>query len=276
MDTNVQISPIQPSDNPIALPCSRCHGTTQHRTVAGLERQSLLLTGSNDDPSSSIDEQIQEQWLLTTCLGCNAVALARRVYDLGSLCPSFEGEYVPSEIEIAYDEQASQSPADEPDSRSVEAVAQLLRNASHALNRWTWETDPRVKNGTARQWHIDHEYHVQNLVWTLLSPTYTGLLKEVEAGMTGRRRGRADLAIPRLRLAIEIKFWYPDESQQELIEELAKARSLYLARNTAYDHLLCFIWDEQRRSEQHEEIRQGMENIRITETIIIPRPGSWT
>lgn len=48
---------------------------------------------------------------------------------------------------------------------SITDVVTVLQRVSAGLDQWTWEDQPRVRNGTARQWHVDHEYHVQNLLW---------------------------------------------------------------------------------------------------------------
>jgi len=48
---------------------------------------------------------------------------------------------------------------------SVEGLVRLLERVPAGLRKWTWEIQPRTAGGTIRQWHIDHEYHVQNLLW---------------------------------------------------------------------------------------------------------------
>ena len=74
------------------------------------------------------------------------------------------------------------------------------------LRKWTWETEPRTTNGTARQWHIDHEYHVQNLLWVLLAPIFPDLDDEQYLTKIGQKNPRADLYIPSMRIIVEVKF----------------------------------------------------------------------
>ena len=58
----------------------------------------------------------------------------------------------------------------------------------------------------ARQWHVDNEYHVQNLLWVLLAPIFPDLDDEQYLTKIGQKNPRADLYIPSMKLIVEAKF----------------------------------------------------------------------
>src|SRR5207248_1237900 len=89
------------------------------------------------------------------------------------------------------------------DRPTIPQVARLLRRVPNALAQWTWEDKPRTGKGDARQWHVDHEYHVQNLLWCILSPLFPDLKPEDYTPKVGPYQPRADLGIPSLRLIVE-------------------------------------------------------------------------
>ncbi|MFM0549671.1 hypothetical protein P0D69_01705 [Paraburkholderia sediminicola] len=61
-----------------------------------------------------------------------------------------------------------------------------------------------------------------------------------------------------------------------LIGELAQDASLYLARGGSgrYHHVLPFVWDDSRRTEEYAKFLQGLEQMEgIVHPVIIARPG---
>lgn len=110
---------------------------------------------------------------------------------------------------------------------SLDDVGRLLRRAGAALHQWTWEERSPVRGGTARQWHIDHEYHVQNFLWAILAPLFADLRREEYTEAVGPRQPRVDLGIPSLRLIVEAKFWRARDSASDFIEQIAADSSLY-------------------------------------------------
>src|SRR5205807_6759033 len=62
-----------------------------------------------------------------------------------------------------------------PDRITVADVVHLLERVPAGLRRWAWEDKPRTKAGEARKWHVDHEYHVQDLLYFLLAPIFPDL-----------------------------------------------------------------------------------------------------
>jgi len=62
-----------------------------------------------------------------------------------------------------------------PDRVTVDALVRMLRRVPAGLRKWTWEGTPRTPANPARRWHIDHEYHVRNFLWMVLSPIFPDL-----------------------------------------------------------------------------------------------------
>lgn len=158
---------------------------------------------------------------------------------------------------------------------SIGEVARLLRRASAALHQWTWEERAHVRGGTPRKWHVDNEYHVQNLLWAILAPVFADLRREEYMEQVGPRQPRTDLGIPSLRLIVEAKFWRERDSASDFIEQIAADASLYFAGEPRrYDHLLVFTWDDARRTEAHAELERGLRRLpRVVDAVTISRPG---
>jgi len=171
---------------------------------------------------------------------------------------------------------SQESPVSGPATWTVERVLELLRRFPRALERWTWEDTPMTsKQGAqARQWHIDHEYHVQNLLWSVLGPIFPDMEDEFYTEPIGQKHPRADLGLPSLGLVIEAKFLRASDKPQKVIEEIAADVSFYRAQGSKWQHIIPFIWDEGRRSEAHDTIQQGLAKLDgIAGTVIISRPG---
>lgn len=158
---------------------------------------------------------------------------------------------------------------------SIEDVCRILGRVPAAMRRWTWEERARTRGGEARKWHIDNEYHVQNLLYCLLAPVFPDLTDEDYTPSVGQMHPRADLGIPSLKLIVEVKFMRSGDSPQDMIEQIAADSSLYLVNGSCYRHIVAFIWDDSRRSEQHDLLRGGLKQLRgVIDAIIISRPGS--
>jgi hypothetical protein len=168
------------------------------------------------------------------------------------------------------------APVIAPNRATISQVSELLRHVPFALRRWTWESKPRTvrREAKARKWHIDHEYHVQNLLWTILAPIFPDLKDEDYSQGVGQKHPRMDICIPSLHLIIEAKFMRATMSPQEVIEEIAADASLYLTGNSNYKNIIAFIWDDARRSEQHEFMIQGLKQLPgVIDAIVISRPS---
>lgn len=161
---------------------------------------------------------------------------------------------------------------------SISQVSDLLRRIPAAMRRWTWESVSRTgrPGSQARQWHIDNEYHVQNLLWTILAPIFPDLDDEVYTPSVGQVTPRADLYVPNLKLLIEVKVMNQGKNPKNIIREVAEDASLYLQDPTRHQHILAFIWDETARTEQHELLIKGLRHIQgVVDAIVVSRPGGW-
>lgn len=156
-------------------------------------------------------------------------------------------------------------------------LIQVLQSASRGMKRWTFEHVKRTAKSEITRWHVDNEYHVQNLLWAILAPVFPDLEDEENLPSIGQMHPRADLGVPSLRTLIEVKFLRHrgQSGFTKIIEEIAADTSLYLSRTTEYDNIIAFVWDDCAQTEQHHELKSGIERIRgISAAIILPRPSS--
>lgn len=157
---------------------------------------------------------------------------------------------------------------------SLEDVSKLLKRVPAGFLRWTWDPKPRTKGGTPRQWYIENEYHVQNLLYFLLAAVFADIREEEYTRSVAQKKPRVDLEIPSLKLVIEIKFWYRKDKPQKIIEEIAADTSLYLAQGSPHEQMIAFIWDDSRRTEEHDLLESGIKNLNgIFDVVIVSRPG---
>ncbi len=159
---------------------------------------------------------------------------------------------------------------------AIPELCNLLRGVTAGLKKWTWEAKPRTKTSPeARKWHVDNEYHVQNLLWFLLAPVFPDLIDEDATPKVGPVQPRADIGIPSIRAIVEAKFMRPTDAPKEMIEQIAEDASLYLVPGSRYDVVIPFIWDDSRRTEYHPDMLNGLRQIAgVADAVIIPRPGS--
>lgn len=153
-------------------------------------------------------------------------------------------------------------------------VVALLGGVERALQEWTWEENPRTRNAQPRKWFIDNEYHVQNLLWTILAPVFPDLRREEFRSPVGPVQPRIDLAIPSLRLIIEVKFARSPAALRGVVNEIAEDVSLYFVETTVYDQLLVFVWDDSRHAEEHDTLITGLQRLqRVRGATVVSRPG---
>jgi hypothetical protein len=159
---------------------------------------------------------------------------------------------------------------------SSEDVVRILRRLPDGFQRWTWEEKPRTKTSPeARKWHVENEYHVQNILWLLLASVFSDLVPEDCTPKVGPVQPRADIGLPALRAIVEAKFMRASDAPKVMIEQIAEDASLYLVPGSRYDHIIPFIWDDSRRSEHHEDMLRGLRQIRgVLDAVIISRPGT--
>ena len=159
---------------------------------------------------------------------------------------------------------------------SVTELISLLSNISQSMSHWTYETKTRVKGAPIRQWDIDHEYHVQNLLWTILKPVFPDLVDEESLPKIGHMTPRYDLGIPSLQTIIEVKFMKNSGQSacKKLIEEIAADSSVYLTPKTDYERIIAFVWDNCQQTEEYKVLIDGLKTLSgIEDVIILPRPS---
>jgi len=160
------------------------------------------------------------------------------------------------------------------DVMTIDDVLALLRNSTRSLRDWTWEKKPRTKTGTARQWHIDNEYHVQDFLWVVLAPLFIDLESEGYSKKLGFVQPRADLTIPSLKLIIEAKFAYASDSLKKIQRELSEDAAAYFPRGSPFERMIAFVWDDAARTEEHATLIQGLEQLeRIAGVVVVSRPA---
>lgn len=160
-------------------------------------------------------------------------------------------------------------------SPDVQDLVRLLERVPDGLREWTWESRPRVRGGEARQWHVDSEYHVQNLLWAMLASVFPDICREEYTPAVGALQPRIDFGLPSLRTLIEVKFWRDGDSERKLIEEVASDASLYFGLpNRRFDRMAVFVWDNARRTETHALLRRGLLALpNIAAVVIVSRPA---
>jgi hypothetical protein len=157
---------------------------------------------------------------------------------------------------------------------SIADVANVLSGLNRSIRRWVWESKPRTPRSAIARWVVDNEYHVQDMLWVVLAPVFPDLDDEEWLKSLGQHHPRADLAIPSLRVIIEVKFARKDgKSFSELIQEVAADASTYLQDGSGYASIIAFIWDDAARTEEHAELRQGLLRVRgVVDAIVLSRP----
>jgi hypothetical protein len=157
-----------------------------------------------------------------------------------------------------------------------EDLISLLANVTRSMRRWTFEADKRTPKSCIARWEIENEYHVHNLLWAILAPVLADLEDEENLPSLGQKKPRADLGIPSLRTIIEVKFMRNagQPACAKIIEEVAADASLYLSRSTAYDNIIAVVWDDLAQTEQHAELKAGLEAISgVSAAVILSRPS---
>lgn len=158
----------------------------------------------------------------------------------------------------------------------VNELIDLLAGVSESMSHWTYEVARRVKGVTPQQWEIDHEYHVQNLLWTILRPVFPDLVDEETLKKLGHTSPRYDLGIPSLHTIVEVKYMRRrgQSELKKITDEVAADHSLYLREGSGYSKLVVFIWDEARQTEEYKTLQNGLESLAgIEKVIILPRPS---
>lgn len=159
---------------------------------------------------------------------------------------------------------------------SAQDLVRLLGRIPAGFRNWTWETSPRTPAVPPRQWNVDHEYHVQNLLWAILAPIFPDLDEEQYLAKIGQKSPRADLHIPSMKVIVEAKFLRSGDKMQKVIDEISSDASLYSAMGNDCAGIIPFIWDDSARSHEHDYLRQGLKKLpNIIDAVVVSRPSDW-
>ncbi|MBK7890725.1 MAG: hypothetical protein IPJ84_07725 [Bdellovibrionales bacterium] len=163
-------------------------------------------------------------------------------------------------------------------SLAIEDVISVLSGLAHSLKRWTWESASRTgKKGSGPvRWAIENEYHLQNLLWAILSPVFSELDDEENIKSSGPAHPRADLCIRSLELVIEAKYMRgsSQSEQSKMMNELSADAGLYCVPGSGYSRIIAVIWDDSRSTEHHAEMIKGLESVPgIEKAFFVSRPG---
>lgn len=111
----------------------------------------------------------------------------------------------------------------------------------------------------------------------MLAPCFPDLKEEEYTPSIGDYQPRVDLCIPSLQLIVEVKFMRASTRPKDIIEQVAADANLYFAAGSQYQHLIPFVWDDARRSEDHSSLEAGLKQIpNVADAVIVSRPGSMT
>lgn len=161
---------------------------------------------------------------------------------------------------------------------TVDQVIVLLNNINSSFKRWVWEDKGKTSTSIPQRWDILNEYHVQSLLYFLLSPLFPDIESEFYSEPVGQLNSRADIGLPSLNLIIEVKFLRRGKKFQKMIEEVAADNSLYFKKDSVfrskYSRMLVFLWDDTRRNEEHQLFINGVNGLEnIVGTVVVSRPG---
>ena len=152
-------------------------------------------------------------------------------------------------------------------------VLRILEGVHRSLRRWTWEQQPRTRTSSAERWNVQNEYHVQNLLWTILAPLFQDLNDEETLPPIGQKNPRIDLSIPSLGTIVEVKFLRRGVPMQRVIEEIAEDVGLYRTDHR-WTSLIPFVWDDSSRTEEHAKLVAGLNKLdMVIGSVVVPRPG---
>lgn len=155
----------------------------------------------------------------------------------------------------------------------VAYIVRVLESIPRGMLRWAG-AGPTGGTRVSDRWLVTSEADVQSLVWLVLSPVVPDLVSEESPRKIGLYRPRADFAVPRQGIAVEIKFIGRRGEFREIMSALAADQVLYLGPGSPYSYLVVFVWDDTRSSELHGDFIRGLRALGITDAVVISRPGA--
>ncbi|WP_288455242.1 hypothetical protein [uncultured Acinetobacter sp.] len=164
-----------------------------------------------------------------------------------------------------------------PNGWSFDDLSHYLNQIPSNLRRWTWESKARTSGGDIVRWYINNEYHVQNLLYTLLAPIFCDLREEENLPSIGQKKPRIDLYLPSLHTIIEVKYRKNNKkSFSELIGEIGEDASLYLSSKDYSDaKIIVFLWDHTKSVQEHALFKSGILGISGINACIVASAPSF-
>jgi hypothetical protein len=148
---------------------------------------------------------------------------------------------------------------------SIEHISKILSNFESAMERWTWQKD--------KQWKIEDEYDVQNILYLILRSFFEDAEYEDPTQKFGSGSSRLDLKIPSQDVIVEAKF-ARRESDFKRLEKEIKVDSIDYIKSTAYKKIIVFIYDNSSSVQLHQRTINALKQIdSIHDVIIVSKPS---
>lgn len=148
---------------------------------------------------------------------------------------------------------------------TIDHISKILGNFESAMERWTWKD--------SKQWKIENEYDVQNILYLILRSVFDDTEYEDPTQKFGSGSSRLDLKIPSQEVIIEAKF-ARKESDFKKIEDEIKIDSIDYIKSTSYKKIIVFIYDDRSSVQLHQRTINALKQIEsIQDVIIVSKPS---
>lgn len=149
-------------------------------------------------------------------------------------------------------------------------VVAVLRNFESAMKRWRWDGEDVQK---PIQWPITKEREVQDILWLILRSYFQDVIDEDALPKLGHSTYKADFGIGSLKLIIEAKFATSKDDFKKIEKEVQEDCIPYL-RDSRYQSLIVFIYDDSASVQEHDTTCQALMHIPgIVDVVIVSRPS---
>lgn len=158
----------------------------------------------------------------------------------------------------------------------VRQSSDFLENIPAGLRRWTWEEKAKTPKSQAQKWRIQHEYHVQNLLYVLLGPIFPDISDENYLESVGQKTPRIDLYLPSIHTIVEVKYRKDSKKAfQSFIGEIGEDSALYRSDPKYADSkIVCFLWDNTRATQEHIMFKDGVMKLEgIDACVVVSSPS---
>ena len=92
--------------------------------------------------------------------------------------------------------------------------------------------------------------------------------------MKGVKEPSCSLIVGGIGVIVEAKFWQATVKAQKMIEEIGADSTVHFVAGSPYSVLIPFIWDNARRTEEHESLVAGLKQLpHVADAVVIARPG---